>query len=87
MSIRLCVIGDLNRWVEDRVRKDTGSAYRVSDENDKGRRVVDFWAEKSVYVRSMYFKQKNIYINTLDSVNGFMKKMRLECGLSKEKSA
>ena len=49
---RLCVMGDLNGWVVDRVRVGITSAFRVSRENDNGRTVVDFCAE-IVYISTL----------------------------------
>ena len=43
-------MGDLNRWVEDRVRMAITSAFEVSAENNNGRWVVDFCAERELCV-------------------------------------
>ena len=45
---RLCVMGDLNGWVGDWVTMGITSAFEVPGENDNGRRVVDFCAEKEL---------------------------------------
>ena len=43
---RLCILGDLNGWMGDRTRAGITGAYGVKRENDNGRRVVEFCAEK-----------------------------------------
>ena len=45
---RLCVLGDLNRWIGDRVRASITSAFGVPGENENGRRVVEFCAERGL---------------------------------------
>ena len=39
---RLCILGDLNEWIEDRTRAGTTGAFGVPEENDNDRRVVEF---------------------------------------------
>ena len=38
---RLCIPGDLNGWVGDRMRTGITDTFRVSGENDNGRSVVE----------------------------------------------
>ena len=45
---RLCVLGDLNGWIEDIVRAGITGAFGVPVENDNGRRVVEFCAEREM---------------------------------------
>ena len=45
---RLCILGDLNGWVGDRVRPGITGAFGVQGENDNDRRVVEFWAERGL---------------------------------------
>ena len=53
----LCILGDLNRWIADRVRAGITGAFGVPGENDNGRRVV-FCAEREPCINNMYFEQK-----------------------------
>ena len=39
---RLCLLGDLNGWVGDRVRVGITGTFGVPGENDNGRRVIGF---------------------------------------------
>ena len=52
---RLCMLGDLNWWVRDRVRIGITSAFIVQRQNDNRRRVIDFCAERELYVGNSYF--------------------------------
>ena len=57
---RLCVLGDLNRWVGDRVW--VGITRRFGGpENDNGRMVIDFCAEKGISVNNTYFEHRSIH--------------------------
>ena len=53
---RLCILGDLNGWIGDRTRDDIPCAFGVPGENDNGRRVMQFCAEKGMCVVNIYFK-------------------------------
>ena len=55
---RLCVLGDLNGWIGDRVRVDITGAFRVPEEKDNGRRVVKFCAERGLRVGNTYVDHK-----------------------------
>ena len=39
---RLCILGDLNGWIRDRMRAGITGAFRIPGENNSGRRVVVF---------------------------------------------
>ena len=41
---RLCVLGDLNGWVGNRLRLSATDVFRVPGEIDNGKRVVGFCA-------------------------------------------
>ena len=43
---RLCVLRNLNRWIEDRVRAGITGAFGVSGENGNGTSVIQFYAER-----------------------------------------
>ena len=43
---RLCMLGDLNGWSEDRVRASITGAFGVPKQKDNGRRVVESFAER-----------------------------------------
>ena len=46
----MCILGDLNGWIGDRTKAGITGAFGVSEENDNGRRLVEFWAEKGLCV-------------------------------------
>ena len=39
------ILGNPNGWIGDRTRADITGAFGVPGENDKGKRVVEFYAE------------------------------------------
>ena len=47
---RLCVLGDLNGWIGDRVRASITGAVEVPGVNDNRRRVMEFYAERGLCV-------------------------------------
>ena len=51
---RLCILGDLNGWIEDRTRAGITGVFRVPGENDNGRRVVEFCAERGLCVGNIF---------------------------------
>ena len=50
IGYRLCILGDLGRWIRDGI---TG-AFGVPGENDNGRRVVEFCKERGLYVGNTF---------------------------------
>ena len=58
---RLCVLGDLSRRIGDRLRQGITGAFGVPGENDNGRRVVEFCAERELCVGYMYFERKSLH--------------------------
>ena len=46
---------DLNGWIGDRTRDDITGAFGVPGENDNGRRVVEFSAERRLWVVNTIF--------------------------------
>ena len=58
---RLYVLGDLNGWIRDRVRAGITGAFGVPGENDDGRRVVEFCAERGLSVGNKYFEHKSLH--------------------------
>ena len=58
---RLCFLGDLNGWIGDRTRTGINGAFGVSGENDNGRRVVKFCAERGLCVGYTYFEHWNLH--------------------------
>ena len=46
---RLCILGDINGWIEDRTRPGITGAFGVPGENDNGRRVVEFLTERGLF--------------------------------------
>ena len=55
---RLCIMGDLNRWMGDRTRASITGAFGFPGENDIGRRVVEF----CVYI--IHTLSTRVYIST-----------------------
>ena len=51
----LCILVDLNGWIGYRVRASISGAFGVPGENDNGRRVVEFCAERGLCVGNTYF--------------------------------
>ena len=43
---KLCILGDLNGWIGDRMRAGITGTFGVTGENDNGRRVVVLFAER-----------------------------------------
>ena len=56
---RLCIQGDLNGWIGYRTRAAITGAFRVP-EDDNGRRVVEFCAERGLCVGNAYFNHKSL---------------------------
>ena len=52
---RLCILGDLNRWIEDRTRATITGDFGVPGENDNGRRVGEFCLERGLCLGNTYF--------------------------------
>ena len=52
----LCTLGDLNGWIGYRTRAGITSAFGFPGENDNGRIVVEFCAERELCVYITYFK-------------------------------
>ena len=61
VCVCVCVLGDLYRWVGDRVRAGITGAFRVRGKNNNGWKVVGFCGEKGFYANGVYFKHKNLY--------------------------
>ena len=55
---RLCILGDLNGWIGDRTRAGITGVFGVPGENDNGRTMVEFCAEKGLCVGNTNFKPK-----------------------------
>ena len=58
---RLCVVEDLNGWIEDRVRTGIPGDFGVPDENHNGRRVAEFCTSRELCVRNAYFERKSLH--------------------------
>ena len=57
---RLCILGDLNGWIEERTRAGITGAFGVPGENDKGREVVEFCTERGLCLGNTYFKHRSL---------------------------
>ena len=58
---RLCLLGHLKGWIGDRVRASIIGAFGVSRENDEGRRVMEFCAERELCVVNSYFEHNSLH--------------------------
>ena len=57
---RLCAIGDLNGWLEDRSRVGVTGGFGVPGENDNGRMIIDLFVKRVLYVSNNYFEHKSL---------------------------
>ena len=44
------MLGDLNGWVGDRIRGSITGGLGIPRENDNGRRIIDFYAERGLHM-------------------------------------
>ena len=58
---RLCILGGLNGWIGERTVAGITGAFVVQGENDNGRRVVEFLAERELCVGNTYFKHRSFH--------------------------
>ena len=58
---RLCILGDLKGWIGDRTRTGITGTFGVSEENENGRRVVEFCAERGLCVDNTYFEPPSLH--------------------------
>ena len=58
---RLCVLGDPNGWVRDRLRVGISGGFGVRGENYNCRGLIDFCAETGVSLSNTYFKPMNFH--------------------------
>ena len=61
MDIFCAFLGDLNGWIGDRTRAGITGAFGVPGENDNGKRVVEFCAERGPCVGNTYFKHRGLH--------------------------
>ena len=54
-------MGDLNGWIGNRTKADITSAFGVPEENDNGRRVVQFYTERGLCLDNTYFKHRSLH--------------------------
>ena len=57
---RLCILGDSNGWIGDRMRAGITGAFGVPGENDNDRRVVEF-CKRGLCVGNTYFKYSSLH--------------------------
>ena len=57
----LCVLGDINGWVGDRLRVGITGGFRVPGKNDDGRRVIEFCAERGFCVGNTCFEYRSLH--------------------------
>ena len=50
---------DLNEFIENRTTTGITGAFGVPGENDRGRRAVEFCAERELSVSNTYFKHRS----------------------------
>ena len=69
---RLCIVGRLNVWIGDRTIAGITGAFGVPGENDDGRRVVEFCAERVERIKAEKLREQQYreeYARTLE--NGY----------------
>ena len=54
-------MGEVNGWIGDRTIAGITGAFGVPGENDNGRRVVEFCAERGLCVGNTYFKHRSLH--------------------------
>ena len=54
----LCVLGDLNGWIGDRMRAGITITFGVPGKNDSGRIAVEFFVERGMCLGDTYFEHK-----------------------------
>ena len=57
---RLCILGDLNKWIGNKTRTGITNDFGVPGDNNKCRR-VEFCIERGLYVGNTYFKHKSLH--------------------------
>ena len=55
------MLGNLNGWILYRVRAGITGAIGVPGENENGRKVEEFCAERGLCVDKKYFKDKSLH--------------------------
>ena len=60
-SHRLCILGNLNGWIGDRTRTGITGTFGVPGDNDNGRRVVEFCAERGMCVSNTHFEHRSLH--------------------------
>ena len=58
---RLYILGDLKGWIEDRTRTGITGTFGVPRDNDNGRRVVEFSAERGLCMGATYFEHRSLH--------------------------
>ena len=53
-AYRLCIVGDLNGWIRDRIRAGITGAFGIPGEKDNGRRRVEVCAERGLCVGNTF---------------------------------
>ena len=55
----MCILGNQNGWIGDRIKAGITDAFGVPGENDNGRRVLEFCAERGLCMGNTYFKHRS----------------------------
>ena len=57
----MCILGDLNGWIEDRIRAGITGAFEVSGENNKAGREKELCGERGLCVGTTYFEHRSLH--------------------------
>ena len=58
---RLCSLGDLNRWIIDRMRAGINGAFGVPREKGNGRRKMKFFNKRGLCMDNTYLKYRSLH--------------------------
>ena len=58
---RLCIVGDLNRWIRDMARANMTGAFGAPGEKVNGIKVVEFCAERGLCMGNTYFEHRSLH--------------------------
>ena len=57
----MCILGDLNGWIGNKIKDGITCVFRVPGENDNSRRLVEFCGEIGLCLSNTNFKHKSLH--------------------------
>ena len=76
-AYRLCILGDLKGWITDRMRVSITGDFGVQEENDNGKKVVEFCLERELCVGNTDFEHMSLHKYT--RVTRVQDRVELKC--------